>query len=111
MPVSVGVALARAGGHAVAQPPVQTLAWVPWVSFVYMYRTIPLPSVTMDPSEVVEVLSSVTLAAEVLAAVVAAALGAVVELAAGGGAAGVAVDDEHAVTRVIVAAAASVARS
>ena len=42
----------------------------------------------MDPSDVVETLSSLMLAAEVLAAVLAAALGAVVELAAGGGAAG-----------------------
>jgi hypothetical protein len=57
------------------------------------------------------VLSSVTLAAELLAAVLVAVLGALVVLAAAGGAAGVAVDEEHAVTKVRVAAVASVARS
>jgi hypothetical protein len=75
-----------------------------------MYRTIPVPSVTMAPSEPVVVLSSVTLPAAALE-VLAAALGALVELAAAGGAAGVAVDEEHAVTRVIVAAVAKVAKS
>jgi len=76
------------------------------------YRTIPLPSVTMAPSDVVAVLSSVTLLADVPAAVLVAVLGALLEeLAAAGAAAGDAVDDEHAVTRVRVAAVASAARS
>jgi hypothetical protein len=110
MPVSVGVALAVAAGHRAAQAPVQALIWVPWVSFVNAYRTFPLPSTTMSPSELVAVLSSVT-ALAVLAGVLDAVLGALVaELVAAGGAAGVAVE-EHAVTRARVAAVANVARS
>jgi hypothetical protein len=80
------------------------------VSFVNPYRTFPLPSTTMSPSELVAVLSSVT-ALAVLAGVLDAVLGALVaELVAAGGAAGVAVE-EHAVTRARVAAVANVARS
>src|SRR5665647_1504618 len=107
MPVVVGVVSASAAGQAAAQPPVHVLVCAPCVSFVYMYRTMPLSSTTTSPREVVIVFSAVT-----PLAVPAVELGALVaELTALVEAAGVATDEEHAATRVRLAAVVTAARS